>query len=439
MTSDPSFTFESINSELEIARTHVRQGNLAEAERVYRHVAAGQPDQVEALRFLANAALSRGDPGEAVTLLSRAAQVDRSNIGVLLELGVAYRSAQRMDEARSVFERALESSQGRNTTARLLLANVLEQDNRPEMALLHYFRAILDAQSSGQWRDESTTEPGLRQLVQHAMRYVDTSRHDRFGAALEPFKHGINAARLGRIDAALASYLHERAEPPADARQQPTFLHIPDPEATCFLDTAAFDWLPDWSARASALDGEALACISNAMEEAAPTPFSLESMTVPQDSITVPARERRIPLCQRGIYDETIRNLAPGLSRLLDVAPLARIPNYAPNATILALHSGARTQPYRGRTNAFCAIAVGFANSATLQITVGGEPRRLQVGEPLVFDSSFGVEYAATSDEQAYALVLETWNPRISPLETDALTALITSVLDFDSHLQDLA
>jgi len=90
MTSDQPFTFESTtNSDLEIARTFVRQGNLAEAERIYRQVAAAQPDQVEALRFLANAALSRGAPGEAVAILSRAAQVNRNDIWVLLELGVA--------------------------------------------------------------------------------------------------------------------------------------------------------------------------------------------------------------------------------------------------------------------------------------------------------------------------------------------------------------
>src|SRR6185437_14697438 len=332
MASESPFTFESTtSSELEIARTHVRQGNLAEAERVYRQVVDTQPDQVEALRFLANAALSRGEPGTAVGMLSRAAEVNRNDLWVLLELGVAYRSAQRMDEARSVFEHAMELSQGGNTTARLLLANVYELDGRPEMALPQYFRAILDAQAQGQWLNDSTTEPGLRQLVRHAMRYVDVGRHDLFGNALEPFRKGINAARLGRVDATLATYLHERPEAPADPRQKPSFLYIPDPGATCFPDIAAFDWLAGWSARASSLNSEALACIKGMAEEVTDVaPFNLDAMTATHDAGSVPAVEQRIPFYQRGIFRDAMRGLAPQLSGLLEAAPLVRIPNYAP-------------------------------------------------------------------------------------------------------------
>ncbi|WHZ20413.1 MAG: hypothetical protein OJF55_002562 [Rhodanobacteraceae bacterium] len=441
MTSDSSFTFESTtNSELEIARTHVRQGNLVEAERAYRQVAATQPDQVEALRFLANAELSRGNPGEAVAILSRAAQVNRDDIWVLLELGVAYRSAQRMDEARSVFERALESSQGRNTTARLLLANVYEQDDRPQMALLQYFRAILDAQAKRQWLDDATTEPGLRQLVKHAMRYVDTGRRQLFGNVLEPFRRGMDAARLGRIDTALSVYLGERTEEPADPRQKPTFLYIPDPGAVCFPDTAAFDWLADWSARASSLDGEALACIRSTAEQPADvSPFSLNAMTAGQGAQSAPATEQQIPLYQRGIFQDAIRAQLPRLSGMLDSAPLVRISNYAPDAAILALQPGARTSARHGRTNAFCTIVVGFEGSAPLRVTVGGEPRQLRAGQALAFDPSFGFEYAAIGDAPSRALVFEVWNPGISPLERDALSALTAAVVDFDSRLQELA
>jgi aspartate beta-hydroxylase len=440
MASEPPLTFESTtNSGLEIARTHVRQGNLAEAERVYRQVVATQPDQVEALRFLANAALSRGNPGDAVAMLSRAAQTNRNNLGVLLELGVAYRSAQRMDEARSVFERAVELSQGGNTTARVLLANVYELDGRPEMALPQYFRAILDAQANGLWLNDSTTEPGLRQLVQHAMQYVDRGRHDLFGGALEPFRQGSNATRLGRVDAALATYLHERPEAAADLRQKPTFLHVPDPAATCFPDVAAFGWLAEWSTSVSSLSNEAKACIESIAEgPRGVTPFSLDAMMAAHDAGGVATPDRRVPFYRRGMFQDSMRTLAPQLSALLASAPLVHIPNYAPDAEILMLQPGVGTAILRGRTNAFCTVATAFAGSAPLKVTVGGESRQLIAGRSLVFDPSFGFDYAA-GDGLAFALVFEVWNPGISRLERDALTALIQAVVDFDSRLQDLA
>lgn len=441
MAPESPFTFESsTSSELEIARTHVRQSNLAEAERVYRQVVATQPDQVEALRFLANAALSRGDPGTAVAMLSRAAQTNRNDLGVLLELGVAYRNAQRMDEARSVFERAVELSQGgNNTTARLLLANVYELDGRPEMALPQYFRAILDAQTHGRWLDDSTTEPGLRQLVRHAMQYVDKGRHDLFGNTLEPFRQGINAARLGRVDAALATYLHERLDAAADPRQKPTFLHIPDPVATCFPDITAFDWLAEWSTSVSSLSNEAHVCVESMTEEPADVaPFSLDAMTAAHDTGSAVAPDQRIPFYQHGMFQDSMRDRAPQLSTFLDSAPLVRVPNYAPNAEIMVLQPGIGTAILRGRTNAFCTVITAFAGSGSLKVTVGGESRQLVEGRTLVFDPSFGFDYA-TGDAPACVLVSEVWNPGISHLERDALTALIRSVVDFDSRLQNLA
>ncbi|TAN06063.1 MAG: tetratricopeptide repeat protein [Rhodanobacteraceae bacterium] len=442
VASTPSTMFESTtNSDLEIARTHVRHGALAEAEQFYRRVANKQPEQVEALRFLANAALSRGEVSEAVTLLSHAVQVDRSNTWVLLELGVAYRSAQRMDEARSVFEAALESSHGTNTTARLLLANVYELDGRPEMALLQYFRAIIDAQTHGLWQNDSTTEPGLRQLVKHAMQYVDAGRHKLFDDALQPFRHGINVARLGRVDTALAVYLNERLATPADPHQRPTFLYVPDLGVTRFLDTSAFDWLCDWAARvvATCRVGTLDRCIgSTAQEDTTPALFSLTALTTTRIADASGEHQRSVPLYQRGIPQESIQSWPLGLRNLVDEAPLVRIPNYAPDVVVLDMPSGTTTSIRVGRTNAFCMIVVAFEGSAPLRVSVGGEAKQLHAGNALAFDPSFGFNYAA-SDGPARALVVEVWNPGISSLERDALTALTTSVVDFDSRLQDLA
>lgn len=439
MTTDTTFTFESTNGELETARKHVRQGNLAEAERVYRQIASAQPDQLEALRFLANAALSRGDPGTAVGLLSRVAQADHGDIGVLLELGVAYRNADRMDEARSVFERALEQTQGRDTTARLLMANVLELDKRPDTALLHYFRAILDAQAKRQWRDESSTEPGLRPLVLHAMQYVDAGRRELFQGVLEPFRGGINAARLGRVDTALANYLHDKHDAPADPRQRPTFLYLPDVGAKRFMDTTSFGWLGDWSSRATCLDDEALACLGTA-QAPAPAVFSFGALAATTSAAAgATPRELAMPLYQRGASNDAIRDQAPRLFGIIDQAPLVRIPRYGPDVSILALQPGTHAAVRYGRSNAFCTVVAAFSGSAPMQVTVGGETRPLAAGQAVVFDSSFDFEFATHGDVQALALVLEVWNPEISQLEQQALGALATAAVNFDERLQGLA
>lgn len=437
MPSDQPFSFESTNGAMEDARTHARHGRLLEAERLYQQVATEHPDNVEALRFLANAALSRNEPGHAVALLSRAAQADRGNTGVLLELGLAYRNAQRMDEARSVFEGIIESSHGSDTTARLLLANVLESDNRPEQALLQYFRAIIDAQSKGRWLGDSTTDPGMRRLVQHAMQYSAAERRKLFEHALEPFRRGIDAARLGRIEAALATYLREKDGLPEDPGQKPTFMYIPDLGAQRYLDAALFDWLTDWSARVSLLGDEALACQEAFTQPRDLQPFSLESITAGSEAAAVPVQQ--VPVYQHGIFFDSIKSHAPALCELVEAAPLVHIPNYAPDASIIAVQPGGHTVRHHGRTNAFCMIVVAFCDSAPLQVVVGGESRSLHANASLAFDPSFEFEFSATGDSGARALAIEVWNPGVSQLERDALAALSTAAVNFDTRLQELA
>jgi aspartate beta-hydroxylase len=116
-----------------------------------------------------------------------------------------------------------------------------------------------------------------------------------------------------------------------------------------------------------------------------------------------------------------------------------QIPDYAPDAVILALPEATHSPSNRGRTNAFCTVVVAFSGSSPLLVTVGQETRRLQAGETLVFDSSFGFSFSAAGDAQARALVFEIWNPNVSSVERDALAALAITATAFDRRLQDLA
>jgi aspartate beta-hydroxylase len=438
MASDPQFTIAASPRELENARRLVREGHLAEAEQAFRGVLVNQPGQVEALRFLANAALARGAAGEAVELLNRAANVDRSDIGVLMELGVAYRAADRRDESRYVLERALQLSQGRNTTARLLLANVLELDRRDELALAHYFRAILEAQSQGQWLDDNSTEPGLRQLVRHAMRYVANGRRALFDAALQAARTSHPDASMRRIERALAIYLRESDERPPDPRQRPTFLYVPELGSAPFIESKP-EWLPIFLERIAAAAMEVDACVANFSPVAtnSASPFSLDSLLSRGNEHETP-REQRLPIYQRGLLHDSPRKHAPRLLAALEEAPLVHIPRHGPDAEIILLPVGTRSPLRYGRTNSRCAVAVALPGSAPVQVIIGGESRALAAGEALIFDPGFGVEYANGGQHEARVLAFEIWHPDLSSAERAALHAITEAAVEFDSRLQEI-
>ncbi len=440
MASEPRFTIASSPRELETAHRLVREGRLTEAEAAFQRVLEIQPEQVEALRFLANAALARGEAGEAVALLNRAANVDRNDVGVLLELGAAYRAADRRDESRYVLERALQLTQGRNTTARLLLANVLELDRRDELALAHYFRAILDAQSQGQWLDDSSTEPGLRQLVLHAMRYVAAGRRALFDAALQPVRQTDTSNSLQRVERALSIYLRESAEQPPDPRQRPTFLYVPELGSAPFLDLHP-PWLDALLQQVAASPAEVDACLAAAPAPvAAVSPFSLGNLLNPlSDGNASLPREQRVPIYQRGLLHDAPRQHAPRLLTALKMAPLVHIPRHGPDAEIIRLAAGVHSAVRYGRTNSRCGVAVALPGSAKMEIVAGGEARPLAEGRALILDPSFGVEYVNRGDGEARALAFEIWHPHLEPAEREALSAIATAAVEFDARLQEIA
>jgi hypothetical protein len=214
-------------------------------------------------------------------------------------------------------------------------------------------------------------------------------------------------------------------------------MYLPDLGAHCYLDTTLFDWLADWSARASSLDDEALACLNAFAQSRSPQPFSLESITAGSEAAAMPVQH--VPVYQRGIFFDSVESHAPALCELVEAAPLARIPNYAPDASIIGLQPGGHTARHHGRTNAFCMIVVAFCDSAPLQVMVGGELRRLHANESLAFDPSFEFEFSAAGESGARALAIEVWHPGVSRLERDALAALATAAVNFDTRLQELA
>lgn len=87
---------------------HIRQGRGTQADLSFREVLAHQPDNPEALQRRGFLAFLRGDPGEAVELLSRA-MANRSDDATLCgHLAGAHMACGHLDEAISYWQRALE-------------------------------------------------------------------------------------------------------------------------------------------------------------------------------------------------------------------------------------------------------------------------------------------------------------------------------------------
>jgi hypothetical protein len=115
------------------------------------------------------------------------------------------------------------------------------------------------------------------------------------------------------------------------------------------------------------------------------------------------------------------------------------IPRHAPDAAIIGLPAATHTAASYGRSNAGCMAVVGLPGSAAVEVTAGADTHRLQAGEAILVDASYAVGYANAGTTEARILVFDTWHPGLGTAEQQALTAVFTTIVDWDTRLQELA
>lgn len=420
---------------LDAVRAAVARDDAAEAERLCRQVLEIEPYCLKALKFVGERALADGEFAQAKQLLERAVEEDGGDIQLLKNLGLACMGAERLDEARFAFDRAL-TLEPDFFTGRLYLGGVLEALGHRDAALREYYLSILAAQRRGRWLGPDTTPEALRELVTGAMRFIDAGRKQRFVEALEPLRTSHGDEALARFDQALAVFQGEAQAAPGDAGQQPTFLYFPGLPATRWLEREWFDWYATLEDGAAAIREELLAVLhappapplfglpGGGPEAAAPAAGDASSRQRPAWD--------RFAFYRRGVRDEENGARCPRTAALLESLPLVRIHGLAPEIAFAALAPGVRFGPLRGATNMRVVTHLPLIAPAGGVLVVGGEERAMQEGRCITFDDTFEHETRNDAAETCVVLTLETWHPLLSPVEREAIARLIEAVGAFE-------
>ena len=118
-----------------------RAGRLDDAERGYRTILASDPTHARALHMLGVIRHQRGEHGDAVELLARAAKLEPGDAGVQLNLANAFKALGLLDDAIVHFSNALRL-QPDFGVAHFNLGNAYASSGRHEEAVASYGRAI---------------------------------------------------------------------------------------------------------------------------------------------------------------------------------------------------------------------------------------------------------------------------------------------------------
>lgn len=406
-----------------------RSGKVLAAEQACMLRLETHPDDVEALKLVAVAALRRGDAVRAIAKLTRASTLAPADVIVRHHLARAHEMAGHVIAALAWYDTALAIAPGFHL-ARLNFGAALERAGQPERALWQWARALRDAQSQGRWLDASTTPSGLRPLVERAARAVRDGRRDLLAQALAPLEVRYGRAALARVQRALRIYLQEESALPADARQQPAFLAFPGLPAAPFPDRALFGWIEAFEAQYGAIRRELAALLP----QAAGRERVFDSEAIERDNL----RGSRGAPSWNGYYfhrhgERREDNCArcPATVRALDALPLARVPGHGPEVLFSVFTPGTHLLPHRGVTNTRLVAHLPLIVPPDCALRVGGELHAWREGEVVVFDDTYEHEAWNRSGETRVVLIFDVWNPHLTEVERLALADLVAAIGDF--------
>ncbi|MEO5812009.1 MAG: aspartyl/asparaginyl beta-hydroxylase domain-containing protein [Rhodanobacter sp.] len=419
----------------EQAHAALERGDPASAEQAFSRLLDAQADDVEALQFLATRELGRGHAARAIELLRAAQRVQPRDGSILHQLGEAQMRVGDLDGAAASLRECLAVAP-RIFVARLRLGVVLEQQGRQHAAMLAYFNAIDVAQAHGRWLSDTTTAPGLRAAVKHAVQYVAAGRRELFEAVIEPLRQRYGRSELARVDECLAIYLHEQPALLPDPRQRPKFLYFPGIPSQTFYPRLRFPDQDRLEAAVDAIREELRAVLTQAQDVLVPflgTNFAEAAAAhLLGSSGTQEAAWDAFFFYRHGVRDDAHCAQCPRTSEVLDSMPLVRVRDHAPETLYSVLRPGTHILPHRGVTNTRLVTHLPLIVPADCALRVGGETHVWQEGRCVTFDDTFEHEAWNHSTQTRAVLILDSWNPDLSAAEQAAVTDLVAAIGDFN-------
>jgi aspartate beta-hydroxylase len=349
----------------------------------------------------------------------------------LWNLGSSYLALEKFGEAQRALGRAVELAP-KAFMVRLHYAHALERLGRGRAALTNYFAAITQAQSQNRWLSDETTAPPLRQLVKHAMAYTYEGRKEVFESLLAPLRaqHGEEALR--RVADSLRIYLGELSANYPDPRQRPKFLFLPGLPATTYFARELFPWYAAFEAQFAAIREE-LGAVMAAQKDIEPFLGSPGAVKGYLGGIDKPVWDAYFFYRHGEHYADHHRD-CPRTSAALEAVPLCRIPEHGPEVCFSVLTPGTHILPHRGVTNTRLVTHLPLIVPDNCAISVGGEERVWREGECFTFDDTFEHEAWNRGDSPRVVMLLDVWNPHLTPVEREAVTALVEGIGDFNDE-----
>jgi aspartyl/asparaginyl beta-hydroxylase (cupin superfamily) len=384
-------------------------------------------DNTEAVNLnrAAMRAMAAGDLAGAQSTLVEAAQRDRSNTSVWLNLAVVRRQLGDTDGAFESLREVL-TLDSRNFQALLMSAAMLERLGQMQPAAVAYGRALAQAPPD-QYLDAPTA-----QAVAHARELYTqylTEMNNFVHAQVADARGQCTATERRNVDSFIATSLRNRPR----YRQEPLEYFYPGLPAIEFYEREEFPWLRDFEAATDAIRQDLSQIVRD--DAAGFTPYIHYPEHAPLDQwreLNHSPRWAAFHFFHQGKPIEERWRRAPATVKALSRLPQPEVPLRSPAALFSQLQPKTRIPPHTGVANFRLLVHLPLILPPGCGFRVGGETREWRLGVAWVFDDTIEHEAWNDSDQTRIILICDIWSPRLSPEERTAIARVIAATDAFN-------
>lgn len=217
---------------------------------------------------------------------------------------------------------------------------------------------------------------------------------------------------------------------------QPTHYHYPGLVEREFHPRSRFPWLAELEANTSIIRAEMEAALQSTRAELVPyLDYSEHEALAQWRELNSNPDWTAIHLIKRGEVNPANADLCPRTMEILARMPQPEISNASANAMFSLLAPGKSIPPHVGVNNTRLLCHLPLVVPPGCWFRVGAETRLWREGEAFVFDDTIEHEAANPSDKLRVVLIFDIWHPDLTPLEQQAVAALVAADGARDSGL----
>ena len=368
----------------------------------------------------ADLAIAAGDLPRAVELLSQATADGEGDPAILLKLAGIQRAAGRTKDALTTVNRALSISP-RDFMALLMRASLM--DRLDPAAAAEAWSHALAQQPAGE------LPPQVAGAIARGKASVEAWRDARYSKM---------KAAMAEAESTAGPELQQRFERfrtnalniTRTYHSEPTRFHYPGLVEREFYPATFFPWLESLEAATDDIAAELDAVMAAERREL--VPYIQYDEHVPLDQwkpLNHSLDWAAIHLLQNGKVVEANARHCPRTMEILQGCDQPRVAGASPNAMFSMLAPQTGIPPHVGVNNARLVCHLPLVVPEGCWFRVGAETRYWKRGEALVFDDTIEHEAFNPSDQLRVVLIFDVWHPELTPVERDAVAALIEAEL----------